>query len=95
MAMVFALLLMMTVLLICVVAAWPILRDPLPEAGDAPTVGNGRRSTAESLEGVLVNELVAGQINSDQYVRAMERVAARDDERHPLTVPPETGSHNV
>lgn len=42
----------------------------------------------ESLEGALVAYLVAGAISRRQYRRAMERVAARDEERHPWTVPP-------
>jgi hypothetical protein len=41
---------------------------------------------------VLVAQLAAGEINRCQYRRAMEQAAARDDERHPLAIPPETGS---
>jgi hypothetical protein len=46
----------------------------------------------ESLEGALVTHLFTGEITRRQYRRAMERVAARDDERHPLALPPEAGS---
>jgi Na+-transporting methylmalonyl-CoA/oxaloacetate decarboxylase gamma subunit len=44
----------------------------------------------ETLEGVMVAQLSAGEISRRQYLRAMERIAARDDERHPLTVPRDT-----
>ena len=40
-----------------------------------------------SLEGVLVEQLIGGQISRRQYLRAVERIAARDDHRHPLTIP--------
>nr|WP_308129421.1 hypothetical protein [Actinoplanes polyasparticus] len=52
-------------------------------------------SRPESLEGVLVAQLTADEINRGQYIRAMAKVAARDDERHPLAVPPETGAADV
>ncbi|WP_240670664.1 hypothetical protein [Actinoplanes solisilvae] len=41
----------------------------------------------ESLEGVLVAQLAAEEITCGQYHRAMAKIAARDDERHPLAVP--------
>ncbi|MDY7090017.1 MAG: hypothetical protein SYR96_33605 [Actinomycetota bacterium] len=54
----------------------------------------GRTGSAspQSLEGVLVRQLGSGEINRRQYVREMEKLAARDDERHPLVVPPDLGS---
>ena len=45
----------------------------------------------ESLEGALVLHLFTGEITRRQYRRAMERAAARDDERHPFAIPPEAG----
>ncbi|MEV6848490.1 hypothetical protein [Actinoplanes sp. NPDC051411] len=45
----------------------------------------------KSLEGALVARLDDGVITRSQYLRAMEQLAARDDERHPLSVPPEAG----
>jgi hypothetical protein len=45
----------------------------------------------ESLEGTLTAQLASGEITRRQYVRAMEQLAARDEERHPLSVPPEVG----
>ncbi|TDO36675.1 hypothetical protein C8E87_0256 [Paractinoplanes brasiliensis] len=55
---------------------------------------DGRTGSAspQSLEGVLVSQLSSGEINRRQYVREMERLAARDDKRHPLVVPPDLGS---
>ncbi|GAA4602852.1 putative iron-regulated membrane protein [Actinoplanes octamycinicus] len=41
----------------------------------------------DSLEGVLTAQLLAGEISSQQYVRALERIAARDERRHPMSVP--------
>ena len=52
-----------------------------PSPGDKP----------ESLEGVLVAQLGAGHISRRQYLRAMEWIAARDEQRHPLAVPPDLG----
>jgi hypothetical protein len=45
----------------------------------------------ESREGKLVAGLATATINREQYIRAMERLAARDDLGQPLAVPPETG----
>jgi hypothetical protein len=45
-----------------------------------------------SLEGVLVAQLVAGEITALQYRRAVEGLAARDEDRHPMAVPPENGT---
>ena len=41
----------------------------------------------ESIEGVLVRQLRAGVIDGGQYRRAMELIARRDAEPHPLAVP--------
>lgn len=41
----------------------------------------------DTLEGVLSGQRLTGEITCPQYVRAMERIAARDERRHPLTVP--------
>ena len=46
----------------------------------------------ETLEGALVVQLSAGAISRIQYLRAMARIAALDEERHPLAVPPDIGS---
>ncbi|MEU4619318.1 hypothetical protein AB0G04_04955 [Actinoplanes sp. NPDC023801] len=41
----------------------------------------------ESLEGVLCTQLMDGEITRRQYLRSMAGIAARDEERHPLSVP--------
>ena len=41
----------------------------------------------QSLEGVLCGQLMDGEITRRQYMRSMEGLAARDEERHPLVVP--------
>lgn len=59
--------------------------DPAPPVGAAPL----RLAAPESIEGALVAQLVTGRITRRQYVRSMEGVAAREEKRHPLAVPPE------
>ena len=63
-----------------------------PRRENGRHTGDGRAVPAplppESLEGVLVAQLGDGDISRSQYLRAMEQLAARDEERHPL-VPPE------
>ncbi|GAA2684692.1 MULTISPECIES: hypothetical protein [Actinoplanes] len=41
----------------------------------------------QSLEGVLCGQLMEGEITRRQYLRSMEGIAVRDEERHPLVVP--------
>ena len=81
----------------CVGAFWPTEDDgsgaahrrvraaPTSPAADVPAAG------PQTLEGILVAQLVSGQINRNQYQRAMMRLAANDDERHPFAVPPDSG----
>jgi len=45
-----------------------------------------------TLEGVLATQLIAGEITRNQYHRALAKLAARDEERHPLAAPPEIGT---
>ena len=91
----------LTVLLVtcCAYTVWPSLRglrtegdESHPSPGAAAAAAPARSRRPESLEGVLVAQLASDQITQRQYRREMERIAARDDERHPLAVPPETGS---
>jgi hypothetical protein len=49
--------------------------------------GHTEPSLPTSLEGVLAGQLVRSEITRLQYVRALEQIAARDSERHPLDVP--------
>ncbi|GIE86960.1 hypothetical protein Are01nite_34400 [Actinoplanes regularis] len=73
-----------------------------PWPGRAPAVGRaavpeqaGRpepvvpEKMPDSLEGVLTVQLMGGEISRRQYVRALERIAARDERRHPMSVPPD------
>ena len=77
-------------------AIWPVVRDAGKRKGGdaAPSTAPAEpgHDAPESLEGVLVEQLTAAVISRRQYVRAMERLAARDDKRNPVVVPPETGS---
>jgi hypothetical protein len=87
---------MWTVLLIFVVTFVVCARFVWPRREDGPPAGDGHAAprqpaAPESLEGVLVDQLVTGAITRGQYARAMEQLAARDDQRHPLSVPPEAG----
>jgi len=79
----------------CVFTFWPASGGASQSAADPGRSGNDTstadRAMPESLEGALVAQLVSGQISGRQYVHAMEMLAARDDERHPLSVPPENG----
>lgn len=49
----------------------------------------------ESLEGVLAHQVIAGEITPGQYLHALEGIAARDEIRHPLAVPPSAGPSGV
>ena len=78
---------------------WPGLEQEVARAASA---GRPRPAEAEpaddprppvlSLEGVLVAHLVAGEISAAQYRRAVEGLAIRDEDRHPMAVPPENGT---
>lgn len=94
--MLFLILFVLTVTALCWIAVWPLLdgasatSSQRPPQDTAPSEGTGA-SRPESLEGALTTQLMSGTITCGQYVRAMEGLAARDDERHPLAVPPELG----
>lgn len=74
---------------VCATFVWPRPGDATPAAGRGSAPAHA--VAPESLEGVLVAQLAADEITRHQYMRAMEQLAARDDERHPLSVPPEVG----
>lgn len=74
---------------ICATKVWP-QRENGQDADDARFVVE-LPSRPGSLEGVLAVQLADGDITRSQYTRAMEQLAARDEERHPLSVPPEVG----
>ncbi len=94
--MLFLILLLATVVTICVLGAWswPNLKQEMTgaQASTAAPPGISPVAKPESLEGVLVGKLMAGEITPAQYQRAVEGLASRDEDRHPLTVPPEIGS---
>jgi hypothetical protein len=85
---------LLVVLTICVFSVWfTVDRPPVAGAtGTGSESGPQQVAAPESLEGVLVAQLVGGEITSRQYQQAMVQLAARDDDRHPLSVPPDTGS---
>ena len=89
--------LIMTLVGACLYLLWPML-GALSAAGKpsgAQVAAQPRAAelrSPESLEGASVVQLAAGEITRGQYQRAMEQAAARDEDRHPLTIPPETGS---
>jgi len=87
--MLFAVAVMLTVTVAFVLALWPE-SDP-PADGSAPTrdAGAGAEPAPASLEGVLVTQLVSGEITRRQYRREMAALALRDADRHPLQVPPD------
>lgn len=98
--MLFLTLFVLAVVVICFFYVWPMLDgEPVnPRKRTKPGAAKGQGDAApadrpeKSLEGVLVAQLVAGEITRAQYLKAVEGLAARDAERHPLTVPPEIGS---
>ncbi len=55
----------------------PAAAAPEPPAATGP----------DSIEGVLVRQLADGAIDRLQYLRAMEFIARRDAECHPMAVP--------
>ncbi|WP_433790139.1 hypothetical protein [Actinoplanes sp. CA-252034] len=70
-------------------AFWPS-RDERAEPDRAATAlehGHAEPAVPGSLEGVLTAQLIGGEITRSQYLRAQEKIAARDEERHPMIVP--------
>ncbi|MFC3742227.1 hypothetical protein [Paractinoplanes deccanensis] len=86
---------------ICVLPAVWAWHDDLAALRRKAAAGSGEQpegappAPPETLEGVLTAQLATGEITRGQYQRAMEKVAAREDERHPLAVPPEQGAAGV
>ncbi|MCU7724879.1 hypothetical protein ODJ79_14225 [Actinoplanes sp. KI2] len=89
--MLFLVLYVATVVAICLVTVWsrPTVAKDDPPA--APTPPAARPADPQSLEGVLVVKLLAGDITTTQYRHALEGLAARDEDRHPLSAPPDAG----
>lgn len=83
------LLIFVVTFVVCATLVWP-RREDRPDA-DGGRAAPAAPAAPESLEGVLVTQLATGLITRGQYTRAMEQLAARDEERHPLSVPPDAG----
>lgn len=84
---------LMTMLVVCLaVVVWSAVND---EANDdkaraAPDSTQAREvPKPETLEGALVRQLMEREISGRQYRHAMRKLAERDADRHPLTIPPE------
>jgi hypothetical protein len=72
-------------------AAWCAVRDGgnrRPGAHAEPRL-EGLEPPPDSLEGALVVQLTQGEITRGQYRRAMALIAAREEERRPMSVPTE------
>jgi hypothetical protein len=95
MAMQTLILLFVVLVTACMCAAWSTFGerpDGVLQARNRSEPPATNRSRPDTLEGVVVDQLIDGLITPRQYLRAMEHLAARDDKRHPLAVPPEIGS---
>ncbi|MFC7532804.1 hypothetical protein [Actinoplanes sp. GCM10030250] len=68
-------------------ALWPAREAGKGRGDEFPPGGPAAVPEPSSLEGVLVRQLLKGDLSRPQYLREIERVAARDDERHPLKIP--------
>ncbi|BCY09440.1 hypothetical protein [Actinoplanes sp. L3-i22] len=85
----FLVLFIVVLLAIAAFAALPALRPAKAPggtvSGDAPKGGVTPQPT--TLEGALARQLMHGEVNRSQYRNALERLAARDDKEHPMSVP--------
>lgn len=78
-------------------AVWCAVRDGLelpkvgrkPGAHAQPRIDRAAGPLPDSLEGALVRQLATGEITRGQYRKAMARIAAREEERCPMSVPTE------
>jgi len=78
------------VLSICSVSVWSrVIREPAAARPWRAEVAPPPGEVVVSTEGVLTAQLAAGDITNDQYLQAMGRLAAGDEFRHPLVVPPD------
>ena len=88
--MIFMVLLTVTLVAIVVATAWSAVKDAerkgMDEAAE-PAPVPAVAGVPETLEGVLARQLVEGEITGAQYRRAVHKLAERDADRHPLTVP--------
>ena len=87
--MILLMLLTLTLGVLVILAAWRAVRDILARrAGEEPPPSAEQLPLgAESLEGVLAAQLNDGEITRSQYRRAMSQIAAREEQRRPMSVP--------
>ncbi|MEU4561231.1 hypothetical protein AB0F72_22840 [Actinoplanes sp. NPDC023936] len=77
-------------ILAAVLALWPLSKETASEEpaektwGRAPVKPVRGHAEPTTLEGILAGQVVRGEISQRQYLRALENLAARDEERHPL-----------
>lgn len=87
--MILLMLVTLTLGVLVIFAAQRALRDALhrraAEASSPPA--EELPAGAESLEGVLAAQLHDGEITRSQYRRAMSQIAAREEQRRPMSVP--------
>jgi len=76
---------------VCMVTVWSWPGTAAAAPAKPDTTRTALAPEPESLEGVLVAKLLAGDISTTQYRHAIEGLAARDEDRHPLSVPPDLG----
>ena len=90
--MIFMVILTITLAAVVVATAWSAVKDAEREGTDdaaKQAVPVPERGTPETLEGVLARQLLDGEITGPQYRRAVHKLAERDADRHPLSVPSE------
>jgi hypothetical protein len=79
-----ALIIIGMVLLVTCAALWPEPEESEPK----PVVpAEPAKKSPRTLEGALTHQLLTGEINQRQYRTEQARLAARDAERHPLSLP--------
>jgi len=88
--MIFLVLLAVTLVAMVGVTVWSAVADmrsaPPDEAAEAaPPVP--APFEPETLEGVLARQLLDGEITGAQYRHEVQRLAERDADRHPLSLP--------
>ncbi|MEU4421578.1 hypothetical protein AB0F81_13200 [Actinoplanes sp. NPDC024001] len=74
-----------TLIITAVMLLWPRLGDSANAEGEVRA--DAEKAAPTTLEGVLAAQLVGGEISQDQYRNALARLAERDDERNPMSVP--------
>ncbi len=76
------------ILAVVLFAVRPALRGVKHAEGPSDaTATRGTVAPPTTLEGALIRQLLDGEINREQYRCALERLAVRDDQQHPLSVP--------